>query len=129
MSDFFILAHTEARKRAAARCMEAPEGYTVKFSMPKRSNDQNALLHSALTDISEQVEWYGQKLSVDVWKRLCMAAWLRERKEQPMLVPALDGNGVDIIFERTSKLTIAQCSELIEWCFCFGAEHHVKFGK
>lgn len=92
-----------------------------------RSIAQNRLLHAALTDISQQVEWMGKKLSVEVWKRLCMASWLREKKEQPMLIPALDGNGFDVIFERTSKLSTTQCSELVEWCFAFGAEHEVKF--
>lgn len=92
-----------------------------------RSSEQNRLLHAALTDISQQVEWMGKKLSVEVWKRLCMASWLREKKEQPMLIPALDGNGFDVIFERTSKLSRTQCSELLEWCFAFGAEHEVKF--
>ena len=92
-----------------------------------RSSEQNRLLHAALTDIAQQVEWMGQKLSVEVWKRLCMASWLREKKEQPMLIPALDGNGFDVIFERTSKLSVTQCSELLEWCFAFGAEHGVKF--
>lgn len=92
-----------------------------------RSSEQNRLLHAALTDISQQVEWMGEKLSVEVWKRLCMASWLREKKEQPMLIPALDGNGFDVIFERTSKLSRTQCSELLEWCFAFGAEHEVKF--
>jgi hypothetical protein len=92
-----------------------------------RSLQQNALLHAALTDISQQVEWMGKKLSVEIWKRLCMAAWLREKKEQPMLIPALDGNGFDVVFEKTSKLSTTQCSELVEWCFAFGAEHGVKF--
>ena len=92
-----------------------------------RTQAQNRLLHAALTDISQQVEWMGKKLSVEVWKRLCMAAWLRENNEQPLLIPALDGKGFDIVFERTSKLTTTQCSELLEWCFAFGAEHGVKF--
>jgi hypothetical protein len=92
-----------------------------------RSLEQNALLHAALTDIANQTEWMGRKLSVEVWKRLCMASWLREKGEQPMLIPALDGNGFDVIFEKTSKLSVAQCSELLEWCFAFGAEHNVKF--
>jgi hypothetical protein len=92
-----------------------------------RSSEQNRLLHAALTDISQQVEWKGQKFTVEIWKRLCVAAWLREKKEQPMLIPALDGNGFDVIFERTSKLSNTQCSELLEWCFAFGADHEVKF--
>ncbi len=99
----------------------------IELRHEKRSDPQNRLLHAALADISQQVEWMGKKLSVEVWKRLCMASWLREKKEQPMLIPALDGNGFDVIFERTSKLSTTQCSELVEWCFAFGAEHEVKF--
>lgn len=102
-------------------------GDQVRVGPPNRTIAQNARLHAVLTDISKQVEWHGAHLSVDVWKRLCMAAWLRERSEQPLLVPAIDGHGVDIVFERTSKLSPKQCSELVEWCLCFGAEHDVKF--
>lgn len=105
-------------------------GHRLRLSVKRetRSTAQNALLHAALADISQQVVWMGKKLPVEVWKRLCMAAWLREKNEQPLLVPALDGNGFDVIFERTSKLTTTQCSELVEWCFAFGGEHDVKFG-
>ena len=100
---------------------------TMEVRPEKRSSAQNRLLHAALADIAQQVEWRGQKFTVEIWKRLCVAAWLREKKEQPMLIPALDGNGFDVIFEKTSKLSTAQCSELVEWCFAFGAEHDVKF--
>lgn len=50
-----------------------------------RSILQNALLHAVLTDISKQVKWHGQSFDVVTWKRLCMAAWLREGNEQPRL--------------------------------------------
>lgn len=96
-------------------------------STDKRSNAANALLHAALTDIAEQVQWHGKTLSVLVWKRLCMASWLRENGEQPQLIPALDGNGFDIVFEKTSRLSKTQCASLIDWIHCFGAEHDVKF--
>lgn len=113
--------------REAKAHLSAGRRMLVTLTHEKRSTPQNSLLHAALTDISQQVEWMGKKFSVEVWKRLCMAAWLREKQEQPMLIPALDGNGFDIIFERTSKLSTTQCSELVEWCFAFGAEHEVKF--
>jgi hypothetical protein len=99
----------------------------VEAKPENRSLDQNALLHAALTDIANQVVWHGQKLSMEVWKRLCVASWLRENNENPMLIPALDGHGVDIIFEKTSKLSTKQCASLVEWCFAFGAEHGVNF--
>lgn len=113
-------------KQAKAH-LNAGRRMVMELRPEKRSDPQNRLLHAAITDIAQQVEWKGQKFTVEVWKRLCVAAWLREKKEQPMLIPALDGNGFDVIFERTSKLSTTQCSELVEWCFAFGAEHEVKF--
>lgn len=99
----------------------------VMESKDKRSVDQNAALHAALTDIAQQVQHYGQKYPAGVWKRLCTAAWLRENGECPLLIPSLDGMGIDMIFERTSKMSKAQMSSLIDWIHCFGAEHDVKF--
>lgn len=113
--------------RHAKAWLLAGHRLVLEIRPEKRSDAQNRLLHAALADIAQQVEWRGQKFTVEIWKRLCVAAWLREKKEQPMLIPALDGNGFDVIFEKTSKLSTAQCSELVEWCFAFGAEHDVKF--
>lgn len=95
----------------------------------RRSLDQNAMLHAALSDIARQVEWHGQRFSVDVWKRLCTAAWLREEKQSPIMVPSLDGAGVDVIYERTSRLTKSQCSRLLEWVLAFGSEQGVVWSE
>jgi len=100
---------------------------TIKPKKITRNQRQNALLHAVLTDISKQVKWHGQLLDVVTWKRLCTAAWLREKNEQPQLIPALDGKGFDIIFERTSKLSVKDCADLCTWCIAFGDEHNVKF--
>lgn len=105
----------------------APSDHICIIQQRTRSLDQNALLHKVLTDVSKQVEWQGKQFPVDVWKRLCVAAWLRERNEQPMMIPALDGKGFDVIFERTSKLKISECAELIEWIFAFGTEQGVEW--
>jgi hypothetical protein len=112
----------------AKQCVDnAPDDWVCVVQKRTRSLDQNALLHAVITDISKQVVWHGQKLPMEVWKRLCVAAWLREKNERPMLVPALDGHGVDIIYEKTSKLNVSECAELIEWCYAFGGENNVKF--
>ena len=123
----FILVHDRARALAELAVRGAPEGFVVTIREPTRSLEQNALLHAALTDIAEQVEWHGKRLSVDVWKRLCTAAWLREIGESPEMIPALDGKGFDVIFERTSKMTVTQMTSLIEWCLAFGAQNAVQF--
>jgi len=123
-----IVRNAALRERAKQQIdgMSYPFTLDLKEGEP-RNLDQNAALHAALTDIARQVEWNGKKLSLEVWKRLCMASWLREEREKPMMIPALDGNGVDVVYERTSKLSKAQCSSLLEWCYAFGAEQGVKF--
>ena len=93
----------------------------------RRSLDQNALLHAALTDVAEQAEWAGRKWSVDQWKRLMTAAWCRTRNEGVLMIPALDGQGFDVLYQRTSKLTKSECSELCEFIFAWGVEHGVTF--
>lgn len=90
-----------------------------------RSSPQNARLHAMLTELSKQVEWCGQKLPMETWKRLCMAAWMREEKQSPQLIPSLDGHGVDIVYERTSKLSKDECGRLMEWIEAFAAERGV----
>ena len=101
----------------------------IELKTRTRSNLQNALLHAIFQDIAKSVTWHGKKLDADVWKRLCMAAWLRECGDAPMLIPAIDGNGFDVVFEKTSKLTRTQCSSLIEWCFAFGEQNGAVFSR
>lgn len=88
-----------------------------------RSLKENAMLHAMLTYISKNLEWAGKKRDVDTWKRLMVAAWCRAKNEQVEILPALDGHGVDIVFRKTSKLTRAECADLIEFIFAWGALH------
>ena len=92
-----------------------------------RSGEQNKKLHASLTDIANQVEHAGRKWDALIWKRLLTAAWLREAGDQPQMIPAVDGHGFDVVYERTSKLSVKQCADLITWIECFGAEHQVRW--
>lgn len=94
-----------------------------------RSGEQNKKLHACLADIAAQVEHADRKWSALIWKRLLTAAWLREAGEQPQLIPALDGNGFDVVYERTSQLSVKQCASLLEWIQAFGAEHQVRWSQ
>ena len=89
--------------------------YTLSIEEPRRSGSQNALLHATLQDIASRREWCGKTWETEVWKRLLTAAWMRARGEQVVVVPALDGHGVDVVFQRTSKLSKAQMAELIDF--------------
>jgi len=109
--------------------------HATDFTKPKkivikdqdRSGEQNRALHAMLSDISKQVEHVGKKWDVLIWKRLLTAAWLREGGENPQMIPALDGHGFDVIYERTSQMTVKQCASLMEWVQFFGDEHQVRW--
>lgn len=118
-----ILAHAEARRRAVEAVQQAPDGYVVTVKAPTRNSDQNAALHALLSEIAERCEWAGRRWDVETWKRLLTAAWCRARGERVVMLPALDGAGVDIVFRRTSELTRAECSELLDFINAWAAEN------
>lgn len=91
-----------------------------------RSLAENRMLHALLAEISHQVEWAGKKHDSETWKRLLTAAWTRARGEQIEILPAIDGHGVDIVFRRTSKLTRAECADLIEFVQAWAADNNVE---
>lgn len=122
---FVLDGHPNARPNAVAAVLTAPDGMVVVIKEKTRSLEANAKLHATLADIADQLPWHGKKLSIDVWKRLCTAAWLREIGESPEMIPALDNKGFDVVFEKTSQLSVKQMSSLIEWVCCFAAQNGV----
>jgi hypothetical protein len=118
----FILAHPLARQRAQQAVGDAPAGYIVTVQEPTRTGDQNAALHARLTEIADRCEWIGKRWPMEVWKRLLTAAWCRATGEAITMLPALDGQGVDIVFRRTSSLSRRECSDLLEFINAWAAE-------
>jgi len=74
-----------------------------------------------LTDISRQVEWYNQYLLPEEWKEMITAALKRQK-----VVPGIDG-GFVVIGASTSKMSIKQMIDVIDFAYAFGAEHQVKW--
>lgn len=119
----FSLVHAEARRRAVACVAEAPEGYVVEVREPTRNLSQNAALHALITDIAGRCDWAGRRWDVEVWKRLLVGAWSRANKEPVVMLPALDGSGVELVYRRTSTLTKRECSDLMEFVAAWAAEN------
>lgn len=99
----------------------------VRPGSRKRTVDQNARIHAMLNDIADQCDLNGHYYPMHVWKRLCVAQWLKETGERPLLLPSIDGSEIVVIYEKTSKLNTKQCADFIEWLFAFGAEQGVKW--
>jgi hypothetical protein len=126
MKQLFILAHELARKNAMQAVLEAPTGYAVEIRPKNRSLDQNAKIHALIQEISRIVVWAGKLQEVETWKRLLTAAWLRARGEPVEMLPAIDGYGVDVVFRPTSKLTVEEMSEFIEYVQAWAVEQGIQ---
>jgi hypothetical protein len=96
------------------------------FRLDVRSSEQNSKLHALLTDISQQKLWAGQRLSVEDWKRLMVSAWERANGRQARMFPSLDGNGFDVVYHRTSKMTKQELSELLEYAIAWAVQNDVR---
>lgn len=116
----FILANDSSREGVGRFAKTAPEGTVVQFKEPVRTSAANAALHAKLGEIAKSREWAGRKWDTETWKRLLVAAWSRANSEAPVILPALDGQGVDVVWRRTSLMTQREVSDLLEfieaWC-------------
>lgn len=119
MKRVLILTGEAARKAACRDILAAPEGYAVTIGERTRSLDQNAALWPALTEISHQVDWYGNKLTPEEWKDVFSAS-LRKQKA----VPGLDG-GFVVCGQRTSKMGKREFGDLLTLIHAFAAERGV----
>lgn len=93
----------------------------IEVKPETRSLEQNARLWAMLTEISQQVDWYGQRLTKDEWKDVFSAAMKRSK-----VVPGLDG-GFVVCGQSTSKMSRAEMSEMQTLMEAFGAEKGVRF--
>lgn len=122
MKKTYILAHTEARRRALDAVRNAPDGFVVAVAEPTRNLEQNALMWALLTDISNQVPWHGIHLSPDEYKDLLSAGLVKSK-----VVPNIENNGFVILGQRTSKMSKKEFSDLCELIMAFGAQHGVMW--
>jgi hypothetical protein len=102
---------------------------TIEAKEDTRTKAQNRMMHDIVSEIAKHVEWYGKKMSVLKWKRLLMAAWLRSKGETPELIPALDGNGFDVIYEKTSELGVTRGADFITYLIWYADENGVVLPK
>lgn len=101
--------------------LQAEKKFVLEVREKTRSIAQNKRLWAMLTDISQQVDWYGQKLSPEDWKNVFSASLKKQ-----CAVPGIDG-GFVVLGQSTSKMTIAEMSELQTLMEAFVVEQGVKF--
>ncbi len=95
---------------------------TLSIKTETRSTAQNSRLWAMLTEISQQVDWYGKKLTPDEWKHI-FSSCLKKLE----VVPNLDGTGFVALGLSTSKMTKSEMCDMQTLMEAFGAEKGVKF--
>lgn len=99
----------------------APDGSVMEIKPPKRTLGQNSLLWVLLTRISA-AKPDGRHLTPDVWKSLFMHALDHAQRFEM----ALDGQGIVPVGFRSSRMTKAQMSDLLEFIHAFAAERGIE---
>ena len=91
----------------------------------KRSGQQNNFLWSCLTDISQQLKWpvngVMQTLAPSEWKDVLTAGLRKEQR----IAAGIDG-GFVLLGQRTSKMTVTQMKELLDFIQWFCADREIK---
>ena len=102
----------------------APEGAVVNIKEANRTSDQNALMWALLSDIA-RAKPEGRMLPTEIWKCLFMAACGHAVRFEP----GLDGEGVVPVGFRSSRLTKAEMSDVIECILEYGTRHSVAWSE
>ena len=91
-----------------------------------RTTEQNSMLWSILTDLSKQLPWpvdgVSGLLTPEEWKDILTAGLRKEQR----VAAGIDGGWV-MLGQRTSKMTKAELSDLMELAWAFGARHDIKW--
>jgi hypothetical protein len=124
MAENFRLVSDRVRYNAKRAIEEAPEGYVVKIAAETRRDAQNRKLHPMCQDCINQTERFKGYSMEDV-KLTFMNALRGEMK----LLPVLEGQGMFPVGSKTSELTVAQFSALVEIIYEWGARNGVRWSE
>ncbi len=97
------------------------------MAVPVRSSlEQNNLLWARLTDIANQVPWpvdgKTQLISPTDWKDICTAGLRKTQR----IAQGIEG-GFVVLGGRTSKMTVGEMKELLDFIEYVGDTHNVKW--
>lgn len=112
------------RQRALAKQLvdRAPPMAVLNIREATRTTDQNSLMWALLSDVS-RARPEGRNLTPDVWKSLFLHALDHSQRFEQ----ALDGKGMVPVGFRSSRLTKAQMTDLIETIIEYGQRHGVRW--
>jgi len=118
-----VILRGQSQRDLAKRLIDAaPVDAVVNVKPPTRNAEQNALMWVLLGDIS-RAKPRGERFTPDEWKARAMQSLGWEVR----FLETMDGNGFFPYGNSSSKLTKAQCSDLITFLYAFGDQEGIKW--
>lgn len=115
----------ETQKAHAKRLIDqAPADHVMKLAKETRRDVQNRKLWPMIADIQRQVPAMTTYSAEDIKLRFLNALGTEMR-----FLPALEGEGMFPVGMRSSTLTVAQFSGLIELLYAYGEKHGVRWSE
>ena len=102
--------------------MQAPEGWRVTVEPPKRSLDQNSLIHPTVATIAKALGRPTDVESLRQLRYLLLEQWRFETNRRPIYERSFDGARWVCVDKGTSDLDKPDCSEFIEFLLAQEAE-------
>lgn len=122
------LVNQSVRQRAIEAVKEAPPGYSVTVSEPKRNLGSNAAMWVRLQAFSDQLLWpiNGEltKIEPTDFKHILTAAY---RQEVGRVALSLDGRGFVMLGARTSEMSQREMGEFLEFMDATAADRGVVY--
>ena len=128
MKRIFYLTNPSVRANCKHAIDEAPENYRVEIRERTRTLDQNSMLWAMLASLSKQLKWtingHLETLTPEEWKDVLTASLYQEQR-----IAAGIRGGFVMLGRRTSKMTVKQMVELIDFIEAFAAEQGVTLDE
>lgn len=126
MKKTYILAHAEARRRAAQAVQEAPDGMKVTIAEQTRTLDQNAKFHALCGDLEmSNLTWAGKRRKLAEWKVLLVSGHAAATNEGFEIVRGIEGEFVNVR-ESTADMDKKRSASLLTYSIAFCDMQGVK---
>ena len=112
------------RAYAAKLIADAPDGYVMRLAKETRSDRQNNALHGWIDILRKALpDTFGQFTVED-----CKLRLMNSLRTEMRFLPALDGQGLFPVGQRTSTLTVEQFSALQTIVIEYAARNGINLG-
>ena len=134
MKRVFILAHETARRRAQEYIWDAPDGYRVEVSEPKKKRIQEEKYHAMIGEIAAQSEYAGKRWTAADMKRILIDEFADEMRNagSPLhhdsrIIPSENGKRIIQLEIHSSDFYVKEAAQFIEFLGAWGADRGGKF--